>query len=496
MSDQGREQDAKGEPSLDTKIMRSSAWSALSFGGANILQFIAMLFLARLLRPDDFGVVAIVYTLLAVLALAQESGLGAALIYRRHDLPEAAASASVFAPLVGVALFGACLVVAPWVADAFDTERLTAVFRVMALLLVIRGFAVVPMAILQREMLFGHVAKIELATGVTQAGTAVALAFAGAGVWSLVIAQLAAAALQVGLSWALTPLRPVLAAASWRMLRELMRYGRHVGAANILNFGNNTVDALVVGRVLGTTPLGYYQIAGRLAGMPVQVIGNIAGRGVFPAFASLQGDIAGFKRVWIENVQRIALLSVPASVGVIIAAEPIVLALLGDDWRPAITPLRILGLLGFVKVFAATSGEVFQALGRPQLRLYIEIAHIVLIVPAIVVLAEAFDLTGVAVAIVLVNTLTGIPALVIIMRALSVRPLELARAIGPSAAGWALLAAVLLALVPAADHLPPGLGLGLLAVAGLVVYGAATAVFARGIVATMWLSLRGARSLG
>ena len=154
--------------------------------------------------------------------------------------------------------------------------------------------------------------------------------------------------------------------------------------------------------------------------MPVQIIGNILGRGVYPALARLQADRDGFRRVWLESIERVALVSIPATIGLIVAAEPLVDVLLGPDWQPVVVPLQILALNGVVKTFAATAGEVFQAQHRPHLRLVIEGAHLALVIPAIVVGAETYGLNGVALAIVLVNAVTGIPAIWLVARSVDV----------------------------------------------------------------------------
>ena len=296
---------------LDTRIMRGSAWAVFGYGSTNVLSLVTTIVLARLLVPSDFGLVSLTLTLLAVAHLAQESGLGAALIVHKRDLRKAAASVFVFSPFVGLAMYSAIFALAPLLADLFHTPRLTSVLRVTALVVPLRGLAIMPQALLQRAMLFGPVAGMELTGGVAQAATAIALAAAGAGVWSLVAGQVAAAFAQLVLAWWFTPIRPSPREADWKMLRELASFGRHVGVANIINYGNSTAEGVVIGRVLGTRPLGFYTVASRLAQMPVNVLGNILGRGVYAAMAHINDDVEGVKRIWLTNLQRLALLSVP-----------------------------------------------------------------------------------------------------------------------------------------------------------------------------------------
>jgi lipopolysaccharide exporter len=101
-----------------------------------------------------------------------------------------------------------------------------------------------------------------------------------------------------------------------------MRYGRHGGLANLLNYGNKSAESLIVGRILGAATLGIYTLANRLALMPVGVIGNILSRGVFAALVKVRGDPARFRRIWLDNIQRVALLSIPSTIGVVLVAEP------------------------------------------------------------------------------------------------------------------------------------------------------------------------------
>ncbi len=244
------------------------------------------------------------------------------------------------------------------------------------------------------------------------------------------------------------------------------------------------------------TALGYYAIADRLATLPVNVIGNIIGRGVFAAMARVHDEPERLKRIWLENVQRLALLSVPAAIGVALVAEPLVVTLLGEDWRPAIVPIQLLAMKSVIGTFAATSGELFQALHRPQLRVVAEVAYLVLLVPALIVGARADGIDGAAAATLAVNGLLGSVLLVAMMRLLAVRTRELAHAVLPPAVGWALMTVAILVLRPIVDGLSPGVQLVILVAVGAAVYLLSVVAFARDVVVTMWVNLRGARTPG
>ena len=259
---------------LDRKILRGSAWVGVGYGGKQVLQFASMLALVRLVDPSAFGLMALAWTVLFVIDAIQESGVGSAFVYRRDDIECAAASAAVFATLSGLGLAVGCFLAAPLAAHLFHAPKLTDVLRVLSLMLVIRGASVVPAAILERELDFRRRAGAELLATVVQVPVSVGLAVAGAGVWALVAGPLASSLTATVMYWRLVPWRPSPRLANWKVLRELFGYGRFVTLSNLLVVANNTIDNIIVGRLLGTTQLGFYSVTFRLATLPDDVIGR------------------------------------------------------------------------------------------------------------------------------------------------------------------------------------------------------------------------------
>lgn len=479
---------------LDRRIMRGSAWVAVSYGGRNIVTLLTTLALVRLLEPKAFGLVALAWTVLVVTDQVQNAGAAAALVYRRDDVARAAASAFVFVLVTGALLFVAALFSAPLIATAFSAPELTNVLRVMALMLIAKSVGTVPFAILERNIDFRSRAKCEVSGAVVQAAVSLTLAATGFGVWSLVVGQVAGSWVQSALGWWVTPWRPDPRQASFDVVRELVRYGRYVSAANIVNLANNTADNVVIGRLLGATTLGFYAVAFRLADFPNTVIAHIVGRVMFPVYSLLQGERERFRRAYVQNLQRIAVLALPVSVTILVAADPIVRGLLGTKWEATITPLRILAAYGLVKSFTAPAGEVFKGAGRPGLGLAVGGLQIAALVPALLWLVPAHGISGAAVAMLFAVTVAGAVRLVLAQRLLGGSLVETARALAPSVFCAALLGACLGLVAPAADSLGAEGGLAVLVAAGAVVYASATVVFARDIVAPMWAGLRGPSS--
>jgi O-antigen/teichoic acid export membrane protein len=258
----------------------------------------------------------------------------------------------------------------------------------------------------------------------------------------------------------------------------------------VLALIDQNVDTATVGRLLGAVDVGFYNLAWRLSNLPATGIGYIVGRVMFPAYATLQTDKEAFRNAFVTNVRRIALVSLPVGLGVVLAAEPIIVGVFGAKWKPAAVPLAILGVFGIIRAFAGTTGAVFQAAGRPQLVTWLNVVHLLVLCAALFTLTPAFGLNGTAVAV------TGTAALTLVLAfRFALRILELPLRDLAVALEWPLvvsvpLAAVLAVARVATDGVSPVPRLATLVVAGIAVYAASVAAFARGEVKEITAAFR------
>jgi O-antigen/teichoic acid export membrane protein len=475
---------------LDRKLVRGSAWLALSFGGSQVVTFIVAAVLAHFVAPVDFGLVALASVAIVVATTLQESGLGLAVIRHRADVDRAAGTVFVFNVLAGIVLYWLTFALAPLLADLFSQPRLTEVLRVLALVLVLRSFGVIPGAMIERELAFANRAKGELVGGIVQALVAIPLAVEGAGVWSLVAGQLAGQGVQSALFWAFTPLRPSPRLFSLPLLRELGKFGRHMTAANLIALIDQNIDTVTVGRVVGTADVGFYNMAWRLSNLPATGIGYIVGRVMFPAYATLQHDRAAFRDAFLTNVRRVALFSLPVGVGILLAAHALVVAVFGARWEPTAVPLQILAVFGVLRAFAGTTAPVIQAAGRPQLIVLLNVWQLIVLCTALFTLTPAHGINGAAVAVTLAAAAVLVPAMWFALRILELRLLELLENIERPALCSVPLAVCLVVLQFPTGGLADGVELALLVVCGTAVYLASALAFARGELRTIAAAFR------
>ena len=204
----------------------------------------------------------------------------------------------------------------------------------MALLLITRAFGTIPLALLERNIDFRTRSVCELTGALAQAGRLAQHSPSPASAsGASSSARSTGSAVQSGLAWAVAPLHPDPRKAEFGVIRELIRYGRYVSATNILNIANNTGRQRRHRPGARTTALGFYAVAFRLADFPNTVIAHIVGRVMFPVYSLLQNELARFRRAFIQNLQRIAVLALPVSVTILVCAEPIVLGLFGRSGR-------------------------------------------------------------------------------------------------------------------------------------------------------------------
>ncbi len=354
---------------LGEHIARSARWVSASTLIASATTWLAVVALSRVLEKREFGLAALAMLAVAVFQLFQDSGLHAALIQRREGIRAAADSAALYAPLAGVALAGLCVAASPLAARFFHQHEVESLMRGLAGVFVLRSLAIVPGALIQRELLFNRQALISMGSSLLYLGSAIGLALAGAGAWSVIGGQLVVAAWVAVGSWIATPYRPDPRRASLRELRLLLRYGRHMVAGNVAGFVNSNTDPAGVGRLYGPVPLGAYNIGFQTGSQAVTIVTGIANVLVFPAYARVQGDLARFRTAYLRSLRFICTISPPIGVGLAAVSGVLIPAVYGSKWNGtgAVGVLAVISFYGIFLSVAATTGEVFKASGRPDL---------------------------------------------------------------------------------------------------------------------------------
>jgi O-antigen/teichoic acid export membrane protein len=384
-----------------------SAWITLSEVFKSVTGFIAVTLAARYVPPSEFGLMGIVFLVIAILESFSQSGFDQALIQRQDDVEGFLNVAWTWQLLRGVALAALVALLAVPLASWYEEPQLVELMLAAALSLVLFGLRNVAEILFSRELNFRKLFGINVATALIHLCVSIPAILLLANVWSLMIGHVAGALATCVISFVAHSYRPKLA---WdrAKLGQLVKFGKWVTGMSILSFISTRGDDLFLSKFLGKTSLGYYQMAYNLSNLPTIKITHVISRVSFPTYAKLQHEPERLRELFIKVCQATLLLSGTLSVGIWYLVPEIVAFIIGPRWEAVIVLVKILVIAGFIRSFAGIAGALFQACGRPDLDFKMNLGRALLMIALIWPAAAWRGLEG-ACYVVLLGLLSCLP---------------------------------------------------------------------------------------
>jgi len=338
-------------------------WSAASKYGAQAMQFVVSIVLARLLAPEYFGLLGMAVVVTNFAKVFRNLGFGSAIVQRK-TIDDRLLSTLFWVNLAMYLLVGGVVAgISPVASWMYSDPRVGPLVAVLSVNFVFGGLTTIPTAILNRQMAFNKLAVREIAAVVINGATALTLALLGWGVWALVAGSLAGAASEMILINLLQPFRPRLAFDA-SGLKQCLGFGLNLTGFSIFNYFARNADKLIIGIFLGPVAVGYYVLAYRLMLLPRDALSRVVTRVLFPAFSRRQDDNERLANVYLRACGAIAFITFPMMAGLAVVARPFVEVVLGDKWLPAVPLIWILAPVGAFQSLAAVRSQVFLAKGR------------------------------------------------------------------------------------------------------------------------------------
>lgn len=394
--------------SLGAGAVRGALWNGLSFGVGKGLLFVTTVILARLLPPEDFGLLALGLIVIVYLDVVGDLGLGAAVIYRRERDPRDTSTAVILAGASGIVIAALALLCAPLLSAAFGEPRLTAVVQVLTMGFLLRMLGIVQRSKLEKDLDFRRRLVPEVSGNVLKGVVSVGLALAGAGVWSLVWGQVVGVGVTTVLYWVMANWR-----FSWhfdrQVARELLRFGLPVTVLGGLAALLQTLDVLIIGARLGVDALGLYTIAFRIPELFVLHLCYIISGALFPAYAKVQDDSAQLRSAFRSTLRLVSLVTTPLALGLAVVAPDLVPVLFGDRWLAAVPVMQVLAVYTLLHSLSFNVGDVYKATGRPGVLNKLAVLRLAVTAPVLWlvapegILAVAWALAAVAVTMTLLQ---------------------------------------------------------------------------------------------
>lgn len=370
--------------SLNEKTTRALMWSFIESAGGQAIHFIISVVLARLLLPEQFGLIGMLAIFVAVAQTFLHSGFGAALIQKKNTTQADICSIFYFNIAVGVVVAALFWISAPLIADFYSQPILKNLTRFMALQLIINSFGLIQNTLLTKDINFKILTKTTLVGKLISGSIGITLAANGFGVWSLAIQQTASSLFETVFIWFFSSWRPSLV-FSFTALKKMFRFGSRLLLSSLLNQIFTNIYTLVIGKFFSPADLGYYTRAKTLNDIPSHTLSNMVSRVMFPVFSTIQDDKKRVKRAMRRSLQMLAMVNTPLMIGISVIAEPLVIVVLSEKWLPCVPYLKLLCFLGIFYPLHLINLNVMQSLGRSDLFLRLEIIKKALIVINIVV---------------------------------------------------------------------------------------------------------------
>ena len=357
---------------LRVKSIKAVFWSGADVFIRHGIQFFVTIFLARLLAPEDFGVIAMLYVFIGLASVFIDSGFSSSLI-QRQDITDVDESTVFFFNLGMASLMSLMICVsAPWIAAFFGIPILQPLTYVMALNMFIGAFSSIHNTLLTKELDFKIVMKVGGVATLSSGLLAILMAWWDYGVWSLAWQTVLSALISAGLLWRWHPWRPRWV-FSLTSLRRLFRFGGYMMLSGLMDAIYTRFYAVLIGKFYSARELGFYTRADTTQQLPVGLLSKVLNRVAFPVFSEAASDSERLARGVRKVLVTIMLLNIPAMLGLSVLAEPIVVTLFGQKWLPSVPFLQVLSLAGVIWPLHVINLNVLMAQGRSDLFFRIEV---------------------------------------------------------------------------------------------------------------------------
>jgi len=357
---------------LKDKTVKGVFWSAVDRFSAQGIQFVFSILIARLLLPEDYGVIAMLNIFLAVSQTFIDSGFGTALI-RKNDRTETDFSTVFyFNIVVAVAFYLVLYFAAPAIAKFYETPLLESVTKIVALNLIISSLSGIHNAKLSINIDFKSRAKISIISTFITGAVGLWMAYAGYGVWALVVQNLCSSVIRTVMLWIIVKWCPSLI-FSWKSFKELFSFGSKLLASGLLDTLYNNIYTLIIGKVFSPATLGVYSKANTLAQFPSSNITSVLQSVTFPVLSTIQNEEDRLANVYRRFLKLSAFVIFPMMTGLSAVADPFIRLVLTDKWEGVIYLLQIICFQLMWYPIHAINLNILQVKGRSDYFLKLEI---------------------------------------------------------------------------------------------------------------------------
>ena len=379
---------------LRDKVTVGVAWSVAEKIGSMLMQMVVSIVVARLLMPEDFGVLAILTFFTALMAVVVDSGFSQTLIRKTEPTESDYKSVFLFNVVTSLVLYAVMTALSPAIAAYYNLPVISKIAPVLFLLLPVNALTVIQNTIFARQFRFATLSRINFASATIAGVTAITMAWCGFGVWSLVAQRLAQVTVKAVLLWWRGDWR-CKGRFDFSALRAMSGFSFRLMGTDIISYLYNNIAQLFIGKMHSATTLGYYNQAQKLKELPVTSVVQSFQSVTYPALANVKGDKQKFADSYLRVLAITAAVIAPVMVGMVAVADDMFMLMLGQRWMPTVPYFKILSLAGLFYPISMIAYNVLKVAGDGGVILRLEIIKKA-IMTIILVLAIPHSVTAIA----------------------------------------------------------------------------------------------------
>ena len=381
--------------SLKKKTVKGVAWTSLDQMASLGFGFVIGVILARMLRPDDYGLLAMIAVFNSIAFAFVNSGFGSALVRKPDLTADDNTTAFYFNIIVASVMTGVLWLIAPLVANFYDKPILTSLVRVEGFLLIFSALSIVQNTQLTRALNFKAKMIINASSQVIAGIIAIMAAYRGFGVWSLVIQHFVSNAVSLILLWSFSPWRP---RGRWNKasLKYLWGYGSKLLASGLLDKVYGNIYPIIIGKFYSAADLGQYSRAKGYASLPSQGLTDVLQQVTFPVLSQIQNDDEHLGSSYRRMLRFTVFIVFPIMIGMAALAYPLVIALVTDKWAQCVPYLQVICFASMWYPVHAINLNLLKVKGRSDLFLRLEIIKKAIVTIAIIICVP-FGIMGICI---------------------------------------------------------------------------------------------------
>lgn len=418
----------KEHPDLYKRSIKGGYWVFAIRFATQFMGFVKSIIVFNFLFSENLELIIVANLLLAVLTTFSESGFRAALIQKKENIADYLDTAWVISILRGILLFIAIYFAAPlfvsFRVDPEDVPLAISVIRAMGFCFLIQAFQNIGVVYFQKELQFHKTFGLTMAGTVTDIVLSITLVLIYRSVWAYVIARLAAAVVNLIMSYLLCPYRPKFHFVPAKA-HELWKFGKWLFGGNIIGYLLREGDDWFVWFYLGGGPLKLYRYAYNFSNLPATHITHTISQVSFPAYSKIQDDIPRLREAYLKVLQTTALISIPTAFLIFTLGPDFVRLFLVEESHAMVPVIQILAFYGLLKSLGATRGPLFRAVEKPQVPFYFFCLRVGILVVSIYPLTKHWGIAGTAIATMLPAILLNPLGFLLVCRLLNCSILQL-----------------------------------------------------------------------